>query len=32
MQMQKKALTSCFEKWKEGFEQIDDVCVFGIKF
>ena len=32
MEMQKKALASSFEKWKEGFEQIDDVCVFGIKF
>jgi serine phosphatase RsbU (regulator of sigma subunit) len=32
MEMQKKALASSFEEWKEGFEQIDDVCVFGIKF
>jgi len=31
MEMQKKALASSFEGWKGGFEQIDDVCVFGIK-
>ena len=32
MEIQKIELSSSFEKWKEGFEQIDDVCVFGIKF
>jgi serine phosphatase RsbU (regulator of sigma subunit) len=32
MEMQKKVLESTFEKWKGGLEQIDDVCVFGIKF
>ena len=32
MEIQKIELASSFEKWKEGFEQIDDVCVLGIKF
>ena len=32
MEMQKKVLESTFEKWKGSLEQIDDVCVFGIKF
>lgn len=31
MKMQKEALDSSFEKWKGELEQIDDVCVIGIK-
>jgi len=32
MEMQKKVLASSFTKWKDGFEQIDDVCIMGVKF
>jgi serine phosphatase RsbU (regulator of sigma subunit)/tetratricopeptide (TPR) repeat protein/putative methionine-R-sulfoxide reductase with GAF domain len=27
---QKQAIDSFFENWKEGYEQIDDVCVIGV--
>jgi len=27
MEMQKKALASSVEKWKDGLEQVDDVCL-----
>ena len=29
---QKQHLTTYFKQWKAGREQIDDVCVFGLKF
>jgi len=32
METQKKVLASSFAKWKGGFEQIDDVCIMGVKF
>jgi serine phosphatase RsbU (regulator of sigma subunit) len=28
---QKQALEKEFDQWKEGYEQVDDVCVIGIK-
>lgn len=28
---QKELITAEFDAWKEGFEQIDDVCVMGVK-
>lgn len=31
MQEQKNELDRYFDKWKTGFEQLDDVCVMGIK-
>jgi len=31
MEMQKRALDSSFEKWKDSLEQIDDVCIIGLK-
>jgi hypothetical protein len=32
MQEQKEVLNSRFENWKGELEQVDDVCVIGIKF
>lgn len=32
MEQQKQILSSAFEKWKGNLEQIDDVCVIGIRF
>ena len=32
MSVQKETLNSKFEEWKSGIEQVDDVCVIGIKF
>lgn len=29
---QKRILEKEFDKWKEGYEQVDDVCIIGIKF
>ncbi|MFY8184997.1 MAG: PP2C family protein-serine/threonine phosphatase, partial [Bacteroidia bacterium] len=31
MSVQKETLNSKFEEWKSGIEQVDDVCVIGIK-
>ena len=31
MEMQKRLLSTFFENWKGDFEQIDDICVFGVK-
>lgn len=31
IQEQKEALDTTFEKWKGNFEQIDDVCIMGVK-
>jgi len=31
MEKQKQALDSSFEKWKNSLEQIDDVCVIGVR-
>jgi len=31
MDMQKQVLDEAFESWKGNFEQIDDVCVFGVR-
>ena len=31
MVIQKDILDETFEKWKEKFEQIDDVCVMGVR-
>lgn len=31
MQEQKKELETKFSEWKEGFEQVDDVCVIGVR-
>jgi serine phosphatase RsbU (regulator of sigma subunit) len=31
MQTQLKKLNEAFEKWKGDFEQLDDVCLFGVK-
>ena len=31
MEEQKNALESAFDKWKGGLEQVDDVCVIGIR-
>lgn len=30
-QEQREKLVSTFENWKEGYEQLDDVCVFGVR-
>jgi serine phosphatase RsbU (regulator of sigma subunit) len=32
MEDQKEILNDTFEKWKNNFQQIDDVCVIGIKY
>ena len=32
MEVQKLKLAEFFDKWRSGMEQIDDVCVIGIKF
>lgn len=31
VQAQAEELVSTFEHWKKGYEQLDDVCVFGVK-
>jgi hypothetical protein len=31
MDEQQQALSKMFEDWKTGYEQVDDVCVVGIK-
>ena len=31
MEDQKKELDNFFEKWKGDYEQVDDVCVIGIR-
>jgi len=31
MSIQKETLNSKFEEWKSGIEQVDDVCVIGVK-
>jgi hypothetical protein len=31
MSVQKETLNSKFEEWKSGIEQVDDVCIIGIK-
>lgn len=31
MKEQREMIDDYFEKWKEGIEQIDDVCVFGVR-
>ena len=31
MEIQKQKLSSVFDKWKGNLEQVDDVCVIGIK-
>jgi hypothetical protein len=31
MSKQKKIMDGTFEKWRGSFEQIDDVCVIGIR-
>ncbi len=31
MENQKKLIEEAFEKWRGSYEQIDDVCVFGVK-
>jgi serine phosphatase RsbU (regulator of sigma subunit) len=30
MQAQKEAIDTFFEQWKQGYEQIDDVCIIGV--
>lgn len=32
MASQKESLEKEFEDWKKGYEQVDDVCVIGVKF
>ena len=31
METQKILLSTFFENWKGDFDQIDDICVFGVK-
>jgi ligand-binding sensor domain-containing protein/serine phosphatase RsbU (regulator of sigma subunit) len=31
VEIQKQKLEQVFSNWKEGYEQLDDVCVFGVK-
>jgi hypothetical protein len=31
MNIQKNKLNSAFENWKGNLEQVDDVCIIGIK-
>jgi tetratricopeptide (TPR) repeat protein/serine phosphatase RsbU (regulator of sigma subunit) len=31
MERQRVIIDEAFEKWKEGFEQVDDVCVIGVR-
>jgi serine phosphatase RsbU (regulator of sigma subunit) len=31
MQAQKQKLEDAFQNWREGFEQVDDVCIIGLK-
>ena len=31
MEMQKQLLSAFFQNWKGDFDQIDDICVFGVK-
>lgn len=31
MDAQKQHLSEIFEKWKHGFEQVDDVCIIGVR-
>ena len=31
MKEQKQLLDTTFENWKEGIEQVDDVCVVGVR-
>ena len=31
MEQQKEIINQTFEKWKGGLEQLDDVCVIGVK-
>ena len=31
MEMQKQLIENVFESWRNDFEQIDDVCVIGVR-
>ncbi|MCP4411124.1 MAG: SpoIIE family protein phosphatase, partial [Gammaproteobacteria bacterium] len=32
MDEQKLLINDSFENWKENYEQVDDVCVFGVQY
>ncbi|MCP4310489.1 MAG: serine/threonine-protein phosphatase [Bacteroidetes bacterium] len=32
MDEQKQLITDSFEKWKENYEQVDDVCIIGVQY
>jgi hypothetical protein len=31
MELQKRNIDSAFEKWKGEMEQVDDVCIIGVR-